>query len=253
MGTSFFKLKTYLPEGFEILCLDYPGKGGIPADPTLQTVQDVAKRLLEHIRPYLDDPIPKVSFLGFSLGGLVAYETASWMSREGLRPQLLIAASIYPPQLQGRKVAPEKFHLLDDDQFLDRMEKAMDLHTVFFKDPKFRRAFLPTLRKEMKMAETYRFQRKKERLSCPILALYGRNDKALFNPTRPIQEYQKHLGLWRELTSVGLTLNFAEGGHFFLLDDPIQGMEVVRKALVGLDDREGIRKNRTEKRRIGVD
>jgi surfactin synthase thioesterase subunit len=231
IGSSFFKLKPYLPDGVDLVCLDYPGKGERRDDPSGKCVQDLAAGQLKYLRFLYANPENRIAFLGYSLGGLVAYETACLLADEGREPEILFAAAIYPPPFQGKGDPLKKYYLLDDERFLDRMEKAMGLHLDLFKEPKFRRAFLPILRREIEIAEKYQFQPRSQLLSCRIMGLYGRKDKALFDTEKSLEDYRDRLNLWRELTRGDFTLHFMEGGHFFLMDDPAPGMVMINREL----------------------
>src|SRR6185436_10028203 len=96
-----------------------------------------------------------VVFLGYSLGGLAALEAALLLAEEEKEISLLITASMVPPRLQARKSEIEKYHTLEDEAFLERMEKEAGVNREPFQDPAFRKAFLPALRKEVEIAEKY--------------------------------------------------------------------------------------------------
>lgn len=227
MGAGFLKLHPYLPEGTGFEFLDYPGKGGRRDHPLPDTVQGLASYLLAELRPFFQRDRGRVVFFGYSLGALVAYEAACLLAQEGLQAEMLVTVSMVPPQLQSR--GRTRYHLLEDGPFLEEVGKATAFSPVFLKEPAFQKTFLPPLRKEVTVAEKYHWNAT-ESLACPILSLYGREDRVAWDKGGSPEGY-RDLGLWGELTRGGFYLHFMEGGHFFLLQDPAPGMSVIRREL----------------------
>ena len=70
-----------------------------------------------------------------------------------------------------------------------------------------------------------------KRIDCPIICLYGREDKIVFDKGGTPEDYRKEMSLWGDLTSGCFSLHFIEGGHLFMLENPAPGMAVVRNAI----------------------
>lgn len=224
LGQNFFKLKPHLPPEADFICVDYRGKKSA-------SVQDLAARLLEDLRPKLFAMDTRIAFLGYSLGGLVAYEMACLLADQGREPELLMTAAMVPPQIQGSRPESEKYHPLSDELFIEKMEREAGINAAAFRDPIFRKAFLPALRQEVEIAEKYQFIEKKQRLSCRVISLYGREDKIVFKPGRGPEEFLERLGAWGQLTTGKFVLHLVGGGHFFLLEDSVPGMALIRQEL----------------------
>jgi medium-chain acyl-[acyl-carrier-protein] hydrolase len=169
------------------------------------------------------------------LGGLVALEAARLLAGEEKELSLLVTVSMVPPRVQALKGESEKYHLLEDDPFLEKMEKEAGVSLAPFRDPVFRRAFLPALRREVEIAEKYKPTEAGKKLDCPVLSLYGREDRIIFREGKTPEGLAEALGAWKEWTTGGFTLGFAEGGHFFLLDDPARGTALIRSRLDELE------------------
>jgi medium-chain acyl-[acyl-carrier-protein] hydrolase len=238
LSANFFDLKPFLPAGVHWMGFDYPGRGSRPVAGG-NSVQGLAVQLLEPLRPLCAQPARRTVFLGYSLGGLVGYEAACLLAEEGRAPDLLLTAAAVPPQLQYQRTLAEKYYPLEDGPFLKKLGEQTGVDVAPFQDPLFRRAFLPTLRREVEMAEEYRFVEKARRLTCPIISLYGKEDRVLFGQEEPLEGLRGPLGRWGELTDGGFSAHFLEGGHFFLLENPAPGMEILREGLEGVEKEGG--------------
>lgn len=230
-GTSFLSLQPFLPPETHFVILDYPRKRGQPANALPGSVQGLAEYFLNDLRPILGKPGEKTAFFGYSMGGLVAYEAARLLKKEGIKPDILITASMVPPQLQS--MGRTRYHLLDDSSFLEAVAKDTGISTDLSKKRIFLKYLFPFLRREVEMAEKYRWI-PGERIDCPIICLYGREDKIVFDKGGNPEDYRKEMSLWGDLTSGCFSLHFIEGGHLFMLENPAPGMEVIRGVLKGI-------------------
>jgi thioesterase domain-containing protein len=81
-GTAFcyLSLAKALPEGYGVYGIQSPGVN--PGEAFLPTVEAMAESYLERIEPLLDAPLV---ITGLSFGGLVAYEMARLLHRDGRR------------------------------------------------------------------------------------------------------------------------------------------------------------------------
>lgn len=98
------------------------------------------------------------------------------------------------------------------------------------KEGVFLKYLFPFLRREVEVAEKYRWI-PGERIGCPILSLYGREDKIVFDKGGDPEDYRKEMSLWGDLTSGDFSIQFIEGSHMFMLENPAPGMAVVRHAI----------------------
>ena len=82
-GASVFADWTrYFPAWMELLALTLPGREARFADEPVESVAAASEDVGRRLTPLLDRPF---TFLGHSLGGLVAFETARWLRRHKLR------------------------------------------------------------------------------------------------------------------------------------------------------------------------
>ena len=208
-----------LKDCFEVEPICLPGRDALLGEPPLESVEAMAERALEQIcgKP---GSAPML-LLGYSLGGLVAFETARRLGAEmPVRPAALVVASCRPPQ---PTVASEPIHRLEDAPFLQALRGRFG-HAAGLPDhPDLLRLLLPTLRADLRAVESYRCD-PAERLNIPLLAMAGAQD-----PWLTLGELER----WRQYTSGMVLSRQFPGGHFFLESSA----EAVARAIQGLWER----------------
>ena len=97
-------------------------------------------------------------------------------------------------------------HNLPEDQFIEKMHSYGGTSEAFFQDQQLLDIFLPILRADFSLNDTYIYTEEKA-LECPITAFYGTKDK---------MADKDYIAAWKEQTVYGFDLHAIEGGHFFL-------------------------------------
>ncbi|GAB3579657.1 alpha/beta fold hydrolase [Amycolatopsis endophytica] len=181
-----------------MLAVQYPGRedriteaGQEDARTTAAAVADALAGLAER---------PTILF-GHSLGALIAYETARTLG--GHAPAHLVVS--------GRRAPADEvggdLHRQDDDALVDELDRLGGVGTELLRDPAVRPVFLPSIRADFRVAETYR-HRHGPPLTCPVTAVIGTEDTE-------VDAVQA--GRWAETTRGPFTLHTLPGGHFYLL------------------------------------
>ncbi|WP_229853088.1 thioesterase II family protein [Streptomyces albospinus] len=162
------------------------------------------------------DEVPWV-FFGHSLGAWLAYETAHWLMRNGFGgPRGLVVASASAPHLPHS--SPPSAHL-PDAEFLAHLNELGGLPDVLVRHPRLARLWLPRLRADMHIYDTYRHLGPIE-LPCPIAALAGTDDRLA--PVADVAQWRRHTaGQW--------SLEVRPGDHFSVLTDPAPALAALTK------------------------
>jgi surfactin synthase thioesterase subunit len=145
------------------------------------------------------------ALFGHSLGAIVAFEAArALVGRGGPAPQrLFVCGSAVPPVEAARG---RDLRLLPDEEFLDRVAELGGLPPEVTADAELRQEFLPGLRADYTLAETYEYVPGAP-LPCPISAFRGRTDAHVD---------AAGLRRWQEFTDRDLVAREVPGGHFAL-------------------------------------
>lgn len=192
-----------LPAVVEPWTLRLPGRdarmGEPPATDLTATAEEAAAVLSRMLG---DEPF---AFFGHSLGAFLSFEIVRALrERWGMHASLLAVSARDAPQLP---TYAGTLHQLPDEAFLDVLDrKYRAIPPMIREDARMRAVYLPALRGDVTMLETYRY-RQGPPLSCPV-AVYGGVDDT--------ESGAAGLAAWGELTDGGCSVTLLPGGHFFL-------------------------------------
>lgn len=190
-----------LPEAINVLAVELPGHGNRLREPLFTQVDMVVEAIATAMQPYLQQPY---ALFGHSLGTLFAFEVARLLKQQGYpEAAYLLVSGRGAPHLPYQ--APP-IHTLPDAAFVDAIRRYAGSPTAVLDNVDMRRVFLPILRADFTLLETYQYQ-PGPRLQCPIQAMSGRDDPHV-DPQR--------LQAWAELTDGTFNCQFYPGNHFYL-------------------------------------
>ena len=202
-GTAVFHgWQSLLPEGVTPWPLRLPGRESRLGEAPTTRAQQLAEIAAAALAPRLAEPF---ALYGHSMGALIAYELACALrDGHGLHAELLAVSGRPAPHLP-RRFPP--VHELPDAEFVEALDRTYQgLPAALKESPEMLRLYLPVLRADLTLLETYRYS-PREPLLSPI-AVFGAHD----DPTTDESE----LRAWADLTRGGSTLHLIEdGGHFF--------------------------------------
>ena len=201
-GAAIFRpWRSALPRDVEVIGVQLPGREGRFREPLFKAMAPLVEQLAEAIQPLFDRP---VTFFGHSAGALMAFELARTMEANwGLRLERLIIGGCNPPHLQSP--LNYSLHHLPDAELVDAMRKLNGTPQVIFDDPELMQLFLPVVRADIGLAETYACPAG-AKLGCPITALWGERDG---------HTSREAVQRWSELTGKEFSMRVVNGDHFF--------------------------------------
>ena len=191
-----------LPEDIELCLVQLPGRETRMRETPYMSLQELVADLEVALTPLLDRPY---AIFGHSMGGLIALVLARRLRGNGLpEPERLFVSGRRAPQVPD---PDPPLHQLSDAAFVATMVRRYNgIPKVLLQNVDLLRLFLPTLRADMTMIETYSIPEEPP-LEAPIAAFGGREDN---------RATREQLAAWRELTRGPFTLRMFPGGHFFV-------------------------------------
>ncbi|MEU0313005.1 thioesterase domain-containing protein [Nocardioides sp. NPDC006273] len=167
--------------------------------------EPLASRISQLIGPLCDElealaARGRLLLHGHSLGAYVAHAAVKELQRRGVEVDGLGVAAAEAPVRPPALVR----HELDDESFAAAISTLGGTPPEVFAEPSLRAMFLPVLRADFALAETY--APGLEPVSCPIAASYGREDRDV-DP--------EGVKRWVELTTGPFEVTGYRGDHFF--------------------------------------
>jgi medium-chain acyl-[acyl-carrier-protein] hydrolase len=145
----------------------------------------------------------KLALVGCSMGGVLAFEVACALQREGVAIQLLVVAACHAPNGSHPRL---KVQHLSDDDFIRELNSWYDaIPSAIANNHEARSLMLPAIRGDMAMLENYQYTPEPP-LECEILSLCGTDDRAVTS---------RHMRPWRQLAKSHRHREIS-GGHFFM-------------------------------------
>lgn len=219
-GGALFFSKWYenLSDDIGVYPIQLPGRENRMAETPLRNLQEVSEKIVDEIKYYID--LPYV-FIGHSMGGLIAYEVTRILQEKGydLPLGIIISATVPPDKL----ALAEHISNLSDKEFCTRIIGYEDINPKILKYKEFYKYFLPVLKSDFTMVETYNLP-EKQVINTKIIVLGGFEDDYV-----PVN----YLGDWCNYSSSPIDLKLYQGNHFFIKKRIPEICTLIEKIFVG--------------------
>lgn len=185
----------------ELIAIQLPGRGKRTGEQPLDNMECVMSQLVEELPSLLDER--PFSFFGHSLGGMISYELCSQLSVNHQKiPNHLFLSSCRTPDTPS---SVNKLYQLPDREFINKLKRLNGTPSEILDNPIFRALYLPLLRADFKLAETYR-NTLKIPLPVNITCFYG--DRDIVKRSDVLK--------WRDYSSLAYSHQMFNGDHFYL-------------------------------------
>ncbi|MFG1839549.1 thioesterase II family protein [Micromonospora sp. NPDC049175] len=192
----------------EVVTAQYPGRQDRHHERPLPTIAAIADELAEVVSG-LDD-LPLLVF-GHSMGAVVGYELAQRRA-----PLRLFASGRRAPS----RHRSETVHLRDDRGIIAELRSLSGSRADALANPEVMQMAMPAVRADYRAIETYRHGHDVP-LDCPVTVFTGDAD-----PQVTLEEARA----WRDHTTAGFDMHILPGGHFFIVEQAPQVIQVMAAA-----------------------
>jgi medium-chain acyl-[acyl-carrier-protein] hydrolase len=206
------------PDQVEVCAIELPGRRQRLREEPFRRLPELADAVIDGLAGEMDLPF---AFFGHSLGALVAFEVARRLAEAGGRqPQALFLSGAGAPHLPR---ARRTFWNLPQPELLAEVRAYGGTPPDVLDDPAFLDVFLPILRADFELFETYSHGGG-ARLGIPAYLYGGESDERVS---------AARLWAWRDLADV-VSVEMFHGGHFYLRDAHRSLTAAVGRELAGL-------------------
>ncbi len=205
-GASVYRrFAPLLASHIELIAVQLPGREERFSDPKFTRMDAILRHVLPELLALNDAPL---CLFGHSMGAIVAYEMALALQMQ-TRPctALIVSGHASPEQ---RDHSHQTWHLANEDEFIANIARLGGTPPDVLADRSIMRLFLPSLRADYEVLETYTRTRSLQ-LDCPLIACAGKQD-----PEVSIES----LAAWSNLSDAPFHSHWFEGDHFYLNSDP---------------------------------
>ncbi|NUS12895.1 MAG: thioesterase [Streptomyces sp.] len=203
-AAAYFPLSRLLPQDWELLLLDLPGRGKSHTQPPLADMERLAEWAAERVRPWAEGA--PLALFGHSLGAVVAHETARLLEAEGTPPAWLGVSGRAAPGLTVTGGLPDTD--LPDDELMRRLTAMGGMHPRIDELPDFRARFLHLVRNDLRAVAGYRAEPASPPLGVP-LTVFGGSEDHVAPPGTLVGWVAETLSRYERVT--------VAGGHFHFL------------------------------------
>ncbi|MFJ5832777.1 thioesterase II family protein [Streptomyces sp. NPDC093089] len=197
----FVPVARALSPDVDVLAVQYPGRLERRNEPLIESLTELAARVVDELVPWTDRPL---ALFGHSLGSLLGFEVARLLTEKGHPPVRLFASGRRAPDVHRA----EFDYALDDQGLLRAMAELGGTDPRILADEELMRMALPVIRADYRAVETYRYAAGAP-LGCPVTVLTGGDDPKVS---------AADAAAWRAHTSGAFEVVTLPGGHFYLVD-----------------------------------
>lgn len=198
----YSKWKKKLNPLIELKQVELPGRGYRIKEPLIDNMPDMVENIFKEIKDQIESPY---ILFGHSMGALITYEVCKRIKQEGYpAPVHIFISGKQAPQAKSEK---PNCYSLPEDEFIKHILNYNGTDDVVFKNKELASLFIPILRADFKLVETYKFDCSDDYLECDVSVFSGAEDRAVS---------WEDLSGWQEVTKGNCNFYQFKGGHFFI-------------------------------------
>lgn len=203
-AVMFSRWRSRFADRATVTPVELPGHGGRRTEPLVRDTGELVARLADELTATADGPYV---LYGHSFGALVAFELAHRLAGSAAgAPLALVVSGRNAPSIPHPRAA---LHDAPTDELLRGLRTLQGTLPGVDHSPELLEIFLPPLRADLRMAETYR-RPELPPLSCPVQVVAGDLD--------PLVD-DAGLAGWQQETVGPCRVERVRGGHM-MLDSP---------------------------------
>ncbi|GEL05491.1 thioesterase II family protein [Rummeliibacillus stabekisii] len=197
----YFNWKKNIINGVNVIPIELSGRGRLIQQPLYknieEAIEDIYRKSYDHI---INSPF---ALFGHSMGSIMVYELAKKIIKETKKkPEFLVFSGKNPPHVG----LGTNYHELPNDLMLQKLQELGGIKPEFSKYPELLSLFLPIIRSDFKLVETYKHAPSNP-FDRDIYIMHGSED--------PITNGSR-LKEWDNYTTSNCFYKEIEGDHFFI-------------------------------------
>ena len=210
-ATMYLRWRRLLPAWIEIVPLELPGRGSRMTEPVLREFDVLSALLCQELLPGLTGPY---ALFGHSMGALLAYDVVNKLreNKAKMPEALFVSACAAPSGRTDEHFPGEK----DTPLLIADLHKHGGTPGELFSDAELLRMTVNLLGADYRICESFQHYNLPP-LPVPISVFAGKDDD--------IEE--QRLAAWKYESTMGITLDWFDGGHFFIRQNEASLLNII--------------------------
>jgi surfactin synthase thioesterase subunit len=205
-ASAYHPLARALPEDWDVLLVDLPGRGRRHAEPPVRNMDRLLDKMARDVAHVVSGDTPYALF-GHSMGAVVASEVGRRLA-DRYRPPAWVGVSGRPAPLTSA-AKMERWSELSDAQLSTVLTRLGGTPERLREEPELYQWFLRIFRADLEALDSYSVDPGRTMLPCPLSAFGGLTDPSAPPASLPAWEHET-TGRYRQC--------FLPGGHFYFFD-----------------------------------
>jgi len=217
-SAAYNSWKPLLNPGIQLRAVELAARGRRMREANYETIDQAVDDVFSLIRDELRQG--PYAFFGHSMGSMIAYELAYKIRDNGLPgPDHIFFSGRAAPNISREN--KRRLHHLPSEEFKKEMLDMGGTPKEFFEHPELLEVFLPLLKGDFRLTETYTHAKKDAPLQCAITIFNGKQD----------EDTGDEIEAWKIHTVKECDIHYYEGGHFFIQDDVNAVLDIINNTL----------------------
>ena len=201
--TIYHNWKKHLHPSIQIVPIELKGRGKRFLEDFYESLEEAVDDIFENIKDKIEND--DFAIYGHSMGGLVAFELYYKISKLiSNKPKHIFFSGCKAPCIIKKR---ENIYALPNYEFMKKVMELGGTSEELMKNKELSEIYLPIIRSDFMITETYNYEEREEKIACDISILNGKQDTSI--NLKDILNWKNHVG--GEFKVYNL-----EGNHFFL-------------------------------------
>lgn len=198
----YYKWEKYIHPSIQVVPIELKGRGKRFNEFFYESLEEAVDDIFENIKEKIvnDD----YAIYGHSMGSLLAYELYYKISKLNFRKPKHIFFSGYEAPSMIKET--ENMYTLPDYDFMKKVMELGGTPEELISNQEVLEIFLPIIRNDFKLVETYNYKRRKEKIQCDVSILNGKQDSINL----------EEVLAWKNHICKGFKVYTLKGNHFFI-------------------------------------
>ncbi|MDP2542686.1 thioesterase [Tenacibaculum discolor] len=219
---SFDFLRPFLPNCFEFIPLELPGRGKRIGQALIKNKEIAVEDYVKQIK-LLHEGVPFIIF-GHSMGADLGFYVTKKLEKSLLFPEYLFVSGNPGPKKETYDSVKEKSkklrYKLSDDELKEELREIGGMPEEVLQDNDIFDFFKPIIRADFQVLEDDNTLSKNIVIKSPIYALMGEKE-----------EHSSRIDNWKNYTYSSFNCSLFKGNHFFIYDHPESISVIIKEAL----------------------